>query len=289
MSGATRPEYGCWAFDFPLPQGFAWACPVDCGCTPIRPGPLCQGEGALLALVLDGTGEALAAGERIPYGPGSLLLASQAAQLRFFPAGEGSCRYLRLSRPDDAFDALLAAGQGQPAGQGGGAARLEQLIRAAAGGTWGSCYAACSAVFGMIMAFLEDLARRPARYSPLVQQAIRLMGEEYPFLSGVDALAERLGVSAGHLIRRFKAETGTSPGQFLQSVRLENACLMLRWTDHTVETVAELVGYSGANYFCKAFRRARQMSPGEYRARFSGRPGAREERLLRRLEAPHQL
>ena len=61
---------------------------------------------------------------------------------------------------------------------------------------------------------------------------------------------------------------------------------MLRWTDHTVETVAELVGYSGANYFCKAFRRARQMSPGEYRARFSGRPGAREERLLRRLKRP---
>ena len=111
----------------------------------------------------------------------------------------------------------------------------------------------------------------------LVEKAIAIIEEEFALISGVGELAEMLGVSDCHLIRCFKASTGLSPGQYLISTRIRIARLLLSHRNYSVETIAQMIGYSGANYFCKVFRRAAGISPQAYRESQLPAPNLSEE------------
>ncbi|NCB63610.1 MAG: AraC family transcriptional regulator [Clostridia bacterium] len=101
----------------------------------------------------------------------------------------------------------------------------------------------------------------------LVDEAIGLMREDYATLYGVEELSEAMGVSKCHLIRIFSAAVGVSPGQYLTSVRLSAAKELLLSGEYALETVAGLCGFSGANYFCRVFRRAEGCTPTQWRKR----------------------
>lgn len=119
---------------------------------------------------------------------------------------------------------------------------------------------------------LRALPERPRTdaASPLVEAAAAIIQEEFPFLEGVDELAERLEVSAAHLGRVFTKKIGISPGKYITRVRIEYAKLLLRDPDTTISYVAEASGFANANYFAKVFRRETGMSPSEY---LEGSPG----------------
>ena len=65
-------------------------------------------------------------------------------------------------------------------------------------------------------------------FSPLVEAAVGIIQEEFPFLEGLDELAQRLEVSKAHLIRCFTKQTGVSPGRYITHLRVEYAKLLLR-------------------------------------------------------------
>lgn len=108
--------------------------------------------------------------------------------------------------------------------------------------------------------------------SPLVEAAVAIIQEEFPFLEGVDELAQRLEVSAAHLGRVFTRKIGVSPGKYITRVRIEYAKLLLRDPDVTITYVAEASGFANANYFAKVFRRETGLSPTEYLAGAPRRP-----------------
>lgn len=103
-----------------------------------------------------------------------------------------------------------------------------------------------------------------SQLSPLVESAVAIIQEEFPFLEGLDELAERLEVSKAHLIRAFTEKTGVSPGKYITRVRVEYAKLLLRGEDASVAYVAEASGFANANYFAKVFRKETGMTPSEY-------------------------
>lgn len=96
-------------------------------------------------------------------------------------------------------------------------------------------------------------------------------------------------MSKSHLIRTFTAEVGESPGKFLQRERIDAAKLLLLNREYPVETVANMTGYAGANYFCKVFRRLTGESPGEYRARASAPLPGRDLPRLDAFEGVHYV
>lgn len=100
--------------------------------------------------------------------------------------------------------------------------------------------------------------------SPLVEAAVAIIQEEFPFLEGVEELAGRLEVSAAHLGRVFTKKIGISPGKYITRVRVEYAKLLLRDPDTTIAYVAGASGFANANYFAKVFRRETGLSPSEY-------------------------
>ena len=95
---------------------------------------------------------------------------------------------------------------------------------------------------------------------PLVEAAIEDIRRNYAGLYGVEELSERLGVSKSHLVRTFTAAVGVPPGRYLTTVRVEAAMRLLLHREYTLDVIASLCGFSGANYLCRVFKK-RPASP----------------------------
>jgi AraC family transcriptional regulator of arabinose operon len=80
-------------------------------------------------------------------------------------------------------------------------------------------------------------------------------------------LARHGGLSPSRLAHLFKDVTGTSPQQFLETYRIQQACSLLRITNRTITEIAADVGYHDPFYFTNRFRRHLQSSPTEFRRR----------------------
>ncbi|MGW0911123.1 GlxA family transcriptional regulator [Streptomyces sp. NPDC002784] len=119
--------------------------------------------------------------------------------------------------------------------------------------------------------FSAQLAAQTARREPLrdVQQWIT----EHPAEDlAVETLAARAGLSPRHFARAFRAETGTTPGRFVDRVRLEHARRLLEDTAAGVEEISRASGYGTPEAMRRAFLKALGTAPAEYRRRFHPAP-----------------
>ncbi|MFJ8297344.1 GlxA family transcriptional regulator [Streptomyces sp. NPDC094447] len=115
--------------------------------------------------------------------------------------------------------------------------------------------------------FSVQLAAQTARREPLrdLQQWIA----EHPGDDlSVEALAARARLSPRHFARAFQAETGTTPGRYVDRVRLEHARRLLEETSRGVEEVARASGYGTPEAMRRAFTRSLGTAPADYRRRF---------------------
>ncbi|VEG40350.1 transcriptional regulator containing an amidase domain and an AraC-type DNA-binding HTH domain [Mycolicibacterium flavescens] len=84
-------------------------------------------------------------------------------------------------------------------------------------------------------------------------------------------LAAQAALSVRTLNRRFQAETGQTPMQWLTGVRIRHAQQLLESTDHGVERIGREVGFTSAANFREQFRRLTGVSPQSYRNTFRDR------------------
>ena len=133
---------------------------------------------------------------------------------------------------------------------------------------------------------LSDADSASPALPPLVQAAIEDIRANYAGLYGVEELSERLGVSKSHLVRTFTAAIGVPPGRYLTTVRIEAAQRLLLHREYTLDVVASLCGFSGANYLCRVFKKETGQSPAQWRAMagHAAQSGLSPEESLRERE-----
>jgi AraC-like DNA-binding protein len=104
---------------------------------------------------------------------------------------------------------------------------------------------------------------------------VRTLLEERAYAPvGVREMARHVHLSTTHFIRRFREETGTSPGAYIRACRIERAKDLLAWSDWNVTAVALGLGYADLYTFSKAFRREVGMPPSAWLERMrAGRAG----------------
>lgn len=100
----------------------------------------------------------------------------------------------------------------------------------------------------------------------VVQKVVDDICQNYrdPDLS-IRILAEHVYLTPTYLSNLFKKYTGTTIGQYLTDLRIEEAKKLLRDPKYKLYQIAELSGYKDPNYFAKTFKKKTGYTPSEYR------------------------
>ena len=113
-----------------------------------------------------------------------------------------------------------------------------------------------------MMTFMQEKSQRP----DAVQQALAYIHGNYHRADiSLQEVAEAVNLSQSHLSSQFKTAVGVSYVKYLTSVRLNEAQKLLRTTDQSVATIAELVGYPNVTNFYRHFQRQVGTTPAAYR------------------------
>lgn len=86
----------------------------------------------------------------------------------------------------------------------------------------------------------------------------------------LDDLAETVNMNRHVFCRRYKTITGTSPYRHYMYLKIKRACHYLDYTDESIMSVAELMGYTDQYYFSRVFKQIMGMPPSQYRRRRFG-------------------
>ncbi|MGW7454948.1 GlxA family transcriptional regulator [Streptomyces sp. NPDC054787] len=119
--------------------------------------------------------------------------------------------------------------------------------------------------------FSAQLAAQTAQREPLreVQQWIA----EHPGSDlSVEALAARARLSTRHFARAFQAETGVTPGRYVERVRVEHARRLLEESGEGIAQISRACGYGTPEALRRAFLKTLGQPPAEYRRRFGPPP-----------------
>lgn len=81
----------------------------------------------------------------------------------------------------------------------------------------------------------------------------------------VGRLAELAAMSRRHFSRVFRERTGTTPGRWVERIRVDAARALLERTDETMPRVATEAGFGSEHTMRQAFQRVVGMSPSDYR------------------------
>ena len=250
-----------------------WVCLVSSGkCTASVPGAGPAPAGAALILPP----------QTVP--AGHLILSR--APLALAPAEADACHLLCVQLTGQAAGQFLSGLRELPfLAKGGSCPAAAELMDRLAEEKETHSRARSQLAYALLCELADADSAAPA-LPPLVQAAIEDIRANYAGLYGVEELSERLGVSKSHLVRTFTAAIGVSPGRYLTTVRIEAAQRLLLHREYTLDVVASLCGFSGANYLCRVFKKETGQSPAQWRAMagHAAQSGLSPEESLREQE-----
>ena len=81
----------------------------------------------------------------------------------------------------------------------------------------------------------------------------------------LETIAKEAYVSPKYFSRLFKKKTGLNLTQFVNKLRVDKACELLKTTDLPISDIMNRVGYKDSKFFYQMFKRTMNVTPGDYR------------------------
>jgi len=125
------------------------------------------------------------------------------------------------------------------------------------------------ALRALICAVLVEAMRQmlvpPAEPREFVAAAITYLRQHLQEPVRMSDLVRHVGFGRARMFDLFKAQTGRTPNDYLQRLRIEQAQEQLTQTDRTVTEIALATGFSSGQYFSTVFGRYTGVSPTHFR------------------------
>lgn len=96
-------------------------------------------------------------------------------------------------------------------------------------------------------------------------QVLHYIGEHYLEPITLETVARALGVSRIHLSHIFSQQLRINFRQYINALRIDRACFLLRDPACAISEISYLCGYGNPRTFHRAFFSQRQMTPTQYR------------------------
>lgn len=92
--------------------------------------------------------------------------------------------------------------------------------------------------------------------------------QNYTNKIALEIVAKQFNVNKSYLLRLFKENTGLTVNNYILQKRILLAKNELRFSNKTLDVIAEECGFECANYFIRIFKKIEGLTPGEYRKRW---------------------
>lgn len=127
------------------------------------------------------------------------------------------------------------------------------------------------AYFSTILGLLSSQTAARIKGTPLTGNNKELakitsyISSHYTDIKGLDELCRELFISKGYLCSFFKAHTGETLIHYINSLKIQHACVLLSDTDKPMGTIAEECGFESTAYFNRVFKSYVRLTPGAFR------------------------
>ena len=124
--------------------------------------------------------------------------------------------------------------------------------------------------FTILLISLHRIALQKPRKKNLqnmndMEQAAQYFRMHYNKPISIEDYAVSHNMSISWFIQNFRQYANTTSAQYVQSLRLTNAKMLLETTNYNITEIANLVGYENPLYFSRFFRKQCGMSPSQFR------------------------
>lgn len=149
--------------------------------------------------------------------------------------------------------------------------RLLQLLQVAAGEHDDSAPWRDTIIRGALLAFFGELFRmmplgeNKAGSSHALQSVVSYCARNFDRELSLEVLEEELHISKYYISHLFSDRLGIRFNDYVNSLRVSDACRLLRQTDASITEISERVGFGTLRTFNRAFAKQTGMSPSEYR------------------------
>jgi len=106
----------------------------------------------------------------------------------------------------------------------------------------------------------------PAVDHPIIREIVTYIDRRYAEEISVEQLGSMFSLNTSYLCRLFRRETGMTVMDYINKVRIEHACRMMRETDESISHIALRTGYNSTAYFDRRFRQHTGVTPTQYLA-----------------------
>ena len=122
----------------------------------------------------------------------------------------------------------------------------------------------------MVMIFRGTRSRISQNKEPkaawALEDVIQYVQGNYSQEFNLQDLALRCGLNRSYFSRAFKEATGIPLFEYINRIRIQKACLMLKRGNLQITEIAFAVGYNNLSFFYRYFSKIMKMTPREYRA-----------------------
>lgn len=120
-------------------------------------------------------------------------------------------------------------------------------------------------LIGKLGRWYNQVPSKETEADPRINKSIAFMEQRFYEALTVEDLAVQSGMSERAYYRSFQKTTGVSPNQYLNSLRISQACDLLKYSKMTVTEVAMECGFQSGSYMNRLFKKQMEMTPLEYR------------------------
>jgi len=112
----------------------------------------------------------------------------------------------------------------------------------------------------------HEASEESGQYPDRLIQVLKFMNDNLQRQITLDEVAEIACMTKPSFCRFFKSRTQKKFSQYLEEIRINEACKLLIETDYPIADVAHLCGYNSDSHFCKVFREHMGKSPFRFRS-----------------------
>jgi len=124
------------------------------------------------------------------------------------------------------------------------------------------------AYFMQIITKLSRLYDAPVKHREIsgMAEAAAYMEKHYMDDITIEQVLDISHYSQRHFIRLFSAAYNTTPQKYLMNIRIRKACSLLKESTMPITEIAMRCGFGDSNYFSRAFRKTKGITPSQYRS-----------------------